>query len=213
MTSTEQPNQPVRPRRGLLTLEYIIGDQTYWLTSGFDRNRIGFTQLARNLFDCELVAGQLADEGSEIEGLEPLEGYPAYVFRIKGSGTESVGLATNVDQAQFLTWNELAVKLLSEGVSPSKVPSLWYQGFMRGGIVKPRPDCPIQVNKDVNYVVTAFLPPPGPEGVFAIMGDDYKPDTNPNWVTIKRDTEADYIELLKGFDIVAFKWGNDYLCV
>lgn len=211
LLNTIAPETPARQKRGMLTLEWIIGDQTYWLTSGFERNVIGFTQLARNLFDCELIEGQMAKNGSEIEAFEPMPDQPTFFFRPDGTKPDGVGLVTNLETAPFLTWSQLASKLLHEGVSPTKAPSLWYQGLMAGCYLKARPECPLEINKDIDYLVTAFLPPPDDEGILAIMGEDYKSGTNPNWITIKRDTEESYVELLKGFDIVAFKWGDGYL--
>lgn len=180
---------------GFLSLEYIVGDLTYWLTTGLGRDSFYFTQLPLSMFDGlgELRAHQVVGEGDYSEILVAEEdGMRASVFKASQQG-KAENLDVDLFRATRLSWNELAQALI-DGVPLADQSGLWHQHIVR------RADPTLQIN-DVNYKVSAFLPPPTMEGVFAVCGEDYVAGTNPNWITFTEETEAGFKARLRQFAV------------
>lgn len=208
-------NQPIK--RGYLSLEFIHRDMTYWLSTGCGRRDFCFIEVPLSCFsDHCLKADKLngfKEPYSEIYVYSDEEnGKIYYLFAAIVDGkTERLGF--DVGDYNSLSWNELAYKMLCDGAILDDIIGLWKTHGLTSHIVRPKPDCSINIDKTICYHVTAFLPPISHEGIFAIIGENYKPTENPNWITIHRDTVEEYTNLLKQFDIVAIRFGEKYFDV
>lgn len=185
-------------KAGFLSLEFIVGEDTYWLTTGLGREGWSFTVLSRALFGDAVLHAQLIDrekDYSEITVVEKQpEGHRGNLF-CHARGVPAVWLEADMFAAPRLSWNETAARLI-DAIPLADQCGLWHNHAVR------KVDPALQL-KDVAYLVTAFLPPA--EGsahppVFAVRGEDWGPG-NPNWITFECPDEASFKQRLRQFTI------------
>ncbi len=178
---------------GFLSLEFIIGDSTYWLTSGLGRDGFYFTVLPVSLFaGYPLIPHRLGNGPDYSE----ITAYPDYnIFQSQNPDCHLNGpmkIATDLTSWLRLSWNEMIAAAMDVILLEDQV-GLWHNHVVR----KVDPSFLIP---DVQYKVTAFLPPPG-DGIFAIMAEDYKLPENPNWLTCQVPDEASCKARLRQFKV------------
>ncbi len=194
-------NEPTK--LGFLSLEFVVGEDTYWLTTGLGRDGFYFTQLPLSLFaGYPLVSHRLSQEKdySEITAYSDCNLYQTQNPDCHNNGPMKI--ATDLTSWPRLSWNELAARLI-DAIPLKDQCGLWHDHIVR------KTDPALQF-KDVNYKVTAFLPPPEHEGIFAIFGEDYKLPENPNWITCNLPDEVAFRARLKQFKIVAVGINGNY---
>lgn len=201
---------PVPTKLGFLSLEFIIGDFTYWLTSGLGRDGFYFTQLPTSLFaGYPLIPHRLGD-GSDYSEITAYS--DRNIFQSQNPDCHLHGpmkIATDLTSWPRLSWNEMIAAAM-DTIPLADQMGLWYGGLFNGHIIR-KIDALMPI-ADVPYQVTAFLPPPG-EGVFAIIGEDYKLPENPNWVTCRSDTEEAFKAKLRQFRVEAIRWNGQFFPV
>lgn len=77
--------------------------------------------------------------------------------------------------------------------------------------MRATPSAPEWVKRDLNYLMTAWLPDEI-EPLYCVMGEDYKLPENPNMVTIRCEPNA-FVERLKWFRVHAIRFSakdNEY---
>lgn len=188
---------------GFLSLEFVVGEDTYWLTTGLGRGGFYFTQLPRSLFGDTLHAQLITRDRdySEITVVER-EGKRANLFRASQADV-AAPLDVDLFAASRLSWSELATRLI-DAIPLADQCGLWHNQIVR----KVDPAFAIS---DVNYKVTAFLaPPPAGEGILAVYGEDYKLPENPNWITCHLPDEASFKARLRQFRIEAVHINGRY---
>lgn len=194
---------------GFLSLEYIVGDQTYWLQSAFDPitpdYRFCFRVIPLSSFaGYPIVANHIIEEAdySEITPVEK-DGKTAYLFAFS-QHSNAIWFDIDIKAYPKLGWNETFEALVLAGV-----PLADLQGFWHNHLVQRAIGAPEWVKPDLNYLVTAWLPN---ESLFAVRGEDYKPPENPNWVTVKCEPDT-FVERLKWFRVHAIRFStkaNEY---
>lgn len=189
---------------GFLSLEFIIGDSTYWLTTGLGRDGFYFTTLPLALFGDAKLYTQLIDrerDYSEITVVEDAEkGYRGNLF-CYAQGARAVWLDADLFAAPRLSWNEM-IAVAMDAIPLADQCGLWHHHVVR------KTD-PAFLIPDVRYQVTAFLPPPG-EGIFAIIGEDYKLPENPNFLTCNLPDDASFKARLRGFRVELLKLNGKF---
>lgn len=189
---------------GFLSLEFVVGDDTYWLTTGLGRDGYYFTQLPLSLFAGYPLLPQLLNRDKDYSEITAYSDHSVFQGSQKPEGHHLQGprsLVTDLTSWPRLSWNELAARLI-DAIPLADQCGLWHNHVIRQ-------ITPGAALKDVAYKVTAFLPPPG-EGVFAVMGEDWVPGTNPNWRTYKEDTEEGFRARLRQFKIEAVGINDSY---
>ncbi len=188
---------------GFLSLEFVVGEDTYWLTTGLGRGGYYFTQLPLSLFaGYPLIPHRLSNDAdySEITAYSDHNLYQTQNPDCHNNGPMKI--ATDLTSWPRLSWNELAARLI-DAIPLKDQCGLWHEHVVKQ--INPVPTL-----NDVAYKVTAFLPPPDGEGVFAIFGQDYKLPENPNWRTFKEETEETFRQRLRQFKIEAVGINNGY---
>ncbi len=184
---------------GFLSLEFIVGEDTYWLTTGLGREGFYFTQLPAALFGRAMLNPQFVSREKDYSEIMVMS--DGAIFKESQESDGSLFL-TDLTTASRLSWNELAARLI-DTIPLKDQCGLWHNHIVR------KID-PADYVKDVAYKVTAFLPPPEHEGVFAIFGEDYKLPENPNWITCNLPDEAAFRARLRQFKIVAVGINGNY---
>lgn len=179
---------------GFLSLEFIAGDDTYWLTTGLGRDGFYFTVLPRGLFGDATLLPMFISRETDYSEITPFPGLNAF----QSSQSDGViPLEVDLVAASRLSWNETAARLM-DAIPLADQSGLWHNHVVR----KADPALAIS---DVNYLVTAFLPPPDGEGVLAVRGEDWAIGTNPNWITMMLPTEGEFKARLRQFTVVAMQ--------
>ncbi len=182
---------------GNLTLEFEDEEQTYWLTSGWDRPWFSFLVVPKDVFGVRNLVSSKLNFNNENS-----------CFRIHESGFflerfNHLFPAERFKQCVSLTWNEMALK--AQDFLEAK--DLW--PFYLDNIIEKTE---LHHNFDQKkYRVTAFLPQE--EGVFAYMADDYDPKLNTNWITDMGYSENDYKLMLRKYKITDVKYEGQYFKV
>ena len=189
-------------KRAFLSYAHTLGDQTYWLTTGLDRHDWTFTVIPLHVFDGYKLQGRIVSN-------EPYAEITVFAEDVDGQhsfssdcGKDPILLPISAESRPFLTWNEMIGLLLDKGAPLSQLLDLWHNHIVR-------PIDPMLQISDVDYKVTAFLPPPDHEGKFAIWGSDYVPGTNPNWLTFDFPDDESFRARLRQFKVVAVEMSPD----
>lgn len=187
---------------GYLSLSFIVGDQTYWMTTGCGRPDWSFTALPVALFgDAALVASHVTGKMSEITVYDE-NGARQYAFSATYDGPPT-DIQLDINTKPSFTWNEMITLLLDQ-----KAPLADLCGMFHHHRVRKAPNAAIQCN-DVEYLVTAFLPDESFDRVFAVWGSDYVPGTNPNALSIYSGTEDEYRDRLRDWRVVVVNLGGN----
>lgn len=186
-----------------LTLEFIINDNTYWLTSDCNSgDPICFTVIPLKLFDgFQLKTGKMflpnvSDEEAICSSIRCFDN-----GEVEFQEKDEISDKKNIKLESFptISWNEMA-KLAMSAISLEEG-----EKFFHNQIIGKRPDCKFQLH-DVDYRVTAFLP----DQVFAIYGEDYSQD-NPNWISFHVDGDRDYFnEVVSQFYVKAISLSGSF---
>ncbi len=191
---------------GFLSLEFVVGDDTYWLTTGLGRPDFTFTVLPRALFGAAELRPMFVSreqDYSEITAVE-LDGKRGLIFAASQHGmSDHLDIAYDAFLAYpTLSWSETAARLMDA------IPLGDQMGLWHNHVVRKRPEADLQI-ADVNYLVTAFLPD---HERFAVRGEDWGPG-NPNWLTMECPTEDEFKRRLRQFSVVAIRFGKEFYTV
>lgn len=190
-------DSPSSFKLGFLSLGFIIGDSTYWMTTGLGRDGFYFTVLPVSLFaGYPLIPHRLSTWESEYSEITAYS--DRNVFQSQNPDCHLHGpmkIATDLTSWPRLSWNEMAAVAI-DAMPLSDQVGLWHDHVVR------KTDPSFQIN-DVAYKVLAFLPPPEHEGFFSILGEDYKLPENPNFITCNLPDDASFKARLRGFRINA----------
>lgn len=188
---------------GFLSLEYIVGDQTYWLQSVFDPiapdRHFCFRVIPLSCFAGHtLVANHIIKEATYSE-ITPYED-GSYLF---AANQETTPAPLDIDIKSFpkLDWNATFEALVMAGVPLVDLTGFWHQH-----IVRRTEGAPDWVKPDLNYHVTAWLPDQA-EPLYAVMGSDYKLPENPNMVTVQCVAD-NFLERLRWFRVYGIRFSN-----
>ncbi len=168
---------------GFLSLEFIVGEDTFWMTTGLGRDGYYFTQLPLSLFAGFPLHAQFISQEKDYSEITAYEGENLFCYSQDQGHDGPRKLATDLTKWPRLSWAEMAERLI-DAIPLADQMGLWHNHIVR------KTDPTLWIN-DVRYKVTAFLPPPG-EGILAIYGEDYVPGTNPNWITCNLPDEASF---------------------
>ena len=175
---------------GFLSLEFIIGDSTYWLTTGLGRDGFYFTAIPASVFDRSVLLPNLMGRDKDYSEIMVMS--DGAVLK-KRQGCDGGYFKIDVTQFPRLSWNEMI------NVAIDTAPLEYQCGLWHHSIVS-KTDANLLIN-DVLYQVTAFLPPPNYEGIFAVWGKDYQAGVNPNAITFKHGSEAEFKARLRQFRV------------
>ena len=188
---------------GYLSFAFFLEDQTYWLTTGLNRPDWSFLVIPNHLFENYELKGGLSDSKSSEITVYDDAGIVRHMFSSIYDG-EPIDLSIDAASRASLTWNEMIALLLDKNMPLIQLTDLFHHHIVR------KTDSGHLHVVDVNYKVTAFLPPPEQEGVFAIWGEDYVASTNPNWITCHLPTIDEFRARLRDFKVVAVCLGGKY---
>lgn len=198
---------------GFLSLEYIVGDQTYWLESDFTAPLylFHFRVIPLSMFaGWDLKPNHIILEADYSEMTRYNDnGKTLYLFA-PNQDADAVDIGIDVASFPQLRWNDAFDALVA-----AKVPLVDLQGFWHEQLVRASPTAPNWVKQGLNYHVTAYLPD-GPDPLFAVWGEDYKLPENPNAVTIRCEDEEAFFERLHWFRVHAVRFSrgkNEYYLV
>ena len=180
-----------------LTLEYIINDQTYWLTTGGSPNYFRFSEIplsffnGRELFNQELVNNcQYSTIYTFEDGVE---------FQLNDElPLEKI----DSPPIKFVKWNEMT-KIIRDNLPLEKLTAFYHNNWLT-----KKKTCKYEI-PDGAYQVTAFLPPPDREGVCAIMHHAYHPPENTSWITFQLSEEEKFKEFLDQFIIEVINFNGE----
>lgn len=184
-------------KSGYLSLELVVGEDTYWLTTGLERAGFYFTRLPRSFFGNRFLNPWLLTRNKDYSEIT-VDSEKGNIFKASQTGPEEI-LTIDVMTAVRLSWNDVAMNLID------LIPLEDQTGLWHGHVVE-KTDPLLQI-KEVAYMVTAFLPS---QGIFAIRGEDYKLPENPNWITFNCENEEQFKARLKQFKIVAIHANDNY---
>lgn len=184
---------------GFLSLEFIIGDSTYWLTSGLGLDGFYFTAIPASVFGRSVLLPNLMGRDKDYSEIMVMSD-GAVLKKCQGCGGGR--FKTDVTQFPRLSWNEM-IAMAMDAIPLSDQTGLWHNHVVR------KTD-PAFLIPEVAYQVTAFLPPPENEGVFCIIGEDYKPSENPNFLTCALTDESSFKARLRGFRVDAVNFNGRF---
>jgi hypothetical protein len=184
---------------GYLTLEYIVGDYTYWLESDFEASpRFSFRVIPLNVFFDKPLNGDMHITGdkdySEIKRTD--EG----LFFKSAQKDEYAPFAINLAACPSLSWSDAFYALVKAGVPLVDLTGFWHQN-----IVKGTDNAPDWVDKDKTYWVSAWLPDQD-EPLYAVVREDYKLPENPAAVTVMCENREAFLERLSWFKVHAMSF-------
>lgn len=178
-----------------LTLEYIINDKTYWLTSGGSPNYFRFSEIPLSFFN-----------GREILNHEMANGPYSTIYTFEDGAefqlTDELPLE-KIDSPpfKFVKWNEMT-KIIADNLPLEKLTPLYHENWL-----SKKKSCKYTI-PDGAYQVTAFLPPPDKDGVCAIMHHAYNPPENTSWITFQLPTKEEFKDFLDQFVIEVINFGG-----
>jgi hypothetical protein len=187
---------------GFLSCEFINENMSYWLVTGCGLPDFSFLEIPCSVFPGELKSNGLIKEKDYSEIMVFLR--DGYEYRFKESQDSPVTLISfSPHSFKNYNWNEM-IEVAKQFVSLEDL-----EGFYQYNIVRKRDVSEYKIN-DVNYQVSAFLP----EEVFAIYGEDYVPQTNPNWISIMSEgNREEFKRILSNFKVVAVRNARGFVNV
>lgn len=192
-----------------LSLEFIIGENTYWLTSG--KNQIYpwvFTVIPISCFEGLSLSpeNKLFEEAnySSIWKFEDGQEEKTFFSELEDE-TEPVAFQYDPQSFPVLSWNEMAEFALN--VDLDSALKLYHRQMVR---MKKDSDFGDFKPNDVDYLVTGFSPE---FDNFTVWGSDYKQPDNPNAITFQTTGIENFKETIKKFYIKAVNFGGEYYLV
>lgn len=173
----------MKEKLGFMSLEYVIGDKSYWLTSNDGSDKLRFRVIRLEYLESDkLLPGGIFEEKAYSE------------ITVFNTGWEiAYECDKDLSEIKPLPCAEISWREMSELVD-DKTPFWHYQ------IVKKSDSCEFKIN-DVDYKVTAYLPD---SKIFAIWGSDYS-SANPNAITF---SDCDENKFNKNFEIKYVRLGE-----
>ncbi len=185
---------------GFLSLEFVVGEDTYWMTTGLGRPGFYFTQLPKSLFAGHELLPMFVSRETDYSEITPYA--DRNVFKTNQADAGRV-LVTDLASWPRLSWNEMAARLM-DLIPLADQSGLWHNHVVRCT------DAAFLSLKDVAYKITAFLPPPDQQGILALYGEDYVIGTNPNWRTMELGDENAFKAVLSRLRIEAVHFNGEY---
>ncbi len=193
---------------GFLSLEFLSKDQSYWMITGCGFPDFSFIEIPTMLFGRSMLCAQgISDckDYSEITVIQNDNKDIVYQFK-DTQESDMTEIYLNLKNFHVFSWNEMFQFLIKEGIKLKELT-----GFYHYNLIKKKDNSDLKIN-DVIYKVTAFLPE---QGVFAIMGEDYNPPLNINWITFSDYSEDNKFKILVDNFIITYVslGGNKYYAV
>lgn len=193
-----------RETQKYLSLEFIIGNDTYWIMSyrEDDVEKFGMFYIIpkSDLPEFELIPSRF-DHIQE-----------TYTEIYQNSDSRwTIGSADKPETCMDFGGLDMAKYTVNSDIK--SISDLCIKNkdwdnltlFFHQNLVKPKSNCFWKID-DVVYKVTAFLPD---QKIVAVMAENYSTD-NKNWLTINFDTESDISNFFENFDLFAVKLMGKY---
>ena len=187
-----------------LTLEFVVGETTYWMTSATDEFRtdsvkeqvVFFTKIPKvDLPNFNLNADKIwirndSKPGSSID----IDDDGIWFYEEKEF---SQAIKINLDYKKYsqYPWAEL-IKIFKK----ESVENLIY--LCHNQLFKKSKSSVLEI-PDVGYKVSAFLPPE----IFAMRGEDWSIE-KPNWFTFNCENEEEFLKQFDNFDLYGYRFGG-----
>lgn len=189
---------------GFLSLEFIAGDQTYWLESG-DKDfsaAFGFRVIPRAVFEGQILLDNHLIKERDYSGMTVFgddNGATAITFT-PSTKTDQVPYHIDLKLYPKLSWN-----MAFWALTKTDIPLVDLTGFWHKQLCERNEGAPDWVKPGLRYLVTAWLPNET-EPLFCVMGEDYKLPENPNMVTVQCENRAAFLERLSWFKVTAMRF-------
>lgn len=196
---------------GFLSCEFVTDKNSYWLTSGCGKLNFCFVEIPNDVIrffnQNESLNFQCLNQNKDYSEITAFEenGNKKYIFALSQNNFEDTReLSIDLDNFNTLSWKQMAA-LVQDNFTLDEL-----SGFYQNHIVRKTKESEYKIN-NVDYKVTAFLPE---EGIFSIMGNDYKIPENPNWITFSDNVDKEsFLAVLDNFEIFAISMNGKYYLV